>query len=243
MWAPATRPTARACSKCPEQRRSTGILDGQIASLPFRWTAAGTEAFSPNLMTVVAYLRAAPGFPLSADDQRAAVVGLALREGLTLGRIYADGPGRGTTGRAALLSTVEGGRVSAVVTASICRLGKTWPGLLRFLGAIADARVSLLIADEDGQQEVEALLAAVPTLIDVRSTLHREAAAAGRERARSKGVRFGRPRIAEAKIVRVREALEAGAGVREAARRAGVSPASVVRMSQRGLNEPTPAMG
>jgi DNA invertase Pin-like site-specific DNA recombinase len=194
-------------------------------------------------MTAIAYLRSAPGYPLSTAEQRAAVAELARRMGLMLSRIYADGPGRGTTGRAALLRTIEEGRVSTVVTPSICRLATTWPSLLRFLGAIAKARVSLLIAGDDGQQEVEAVLAAVPTLIDIRATLHREAAAVGRARARSKGVRFGRPRIAEAKIVRLREALEAGAGVREAARQAGVSPASVVRMSQRGLNEPSPATG
>lgn len=181
-------------------------------------------------MTAVAYLRTAPGFPLSADEQRAAFGELARRNGLKLARTYADGPGRGSTGRAALLRGVEEGRVSTVVTASICRLGPTWPSLLRVLALIAEARVSLLVADEDDQQRVDALIRAVPTLVGARSALHREAAACGRAKAKARGVVFGRPRIAEAKIMRVREALDAGAGVREAARRAGVSPASVLRL-------------
>jgi DNA invertase Pin-like site-specific DNA recombinase len=183
-------------------------------------------------MTAVAYLRTAPGFPLSADEQRAAVSELARHAGLTLARTFADGPGRGSAGRAALLRGVEEGRVSTVVTASVCRLGTTWPSLLRVLAAIAEARVSLLIVNEVDQQRAEALLAAVPVLVGVRATLHREAAAVGRAKAKARGVKFGRPRISDAKIDRVREALDAGAGVREAARRAGVSPASVLRLSR-----------
>ncbi|NGM24339.1 recombinase family protein [Roseomonas stagni] len=183
-------------------------------------------------MTVAAYLRIAPGYPLSVDEQRAAVAERAQREGLTLGRIYADGPGRGTAGRAALLRSVEERRVSTVVTASICRLGTTWPSLLRVLTVFAEARVSLLITDDGDPQKVDALLAAVPTLIAVRSALHREAAAVGRAKAKARGVTFGRPRISGIKAARAIEALNGGAGIREAGRRAGISPASVLRLSR-----------
>lgn len=189
-------------------------------------------------MINIGYIRSAPGYPLSADEQRAAVVELARRKGLTLSRIYADGPGQGTAGRAALLRSVEDGRASTVLTPSPCRLATTWPSLLRVLFAIADARVSLLIAVEEEQQQVEALLSAAPVLLAVRSMMHREAAAVGRAKARAKGVQFGRPRISDAKIDRVRDALNAGAGVREAARRAGVSPASVLRFGRGRLAFP-----
>lgn len=198
----------------------------------FRWTAAGTEALSHDIMITIGYIRPAPGFSLSANEQRAAVAELARRKELTLRRIYADSPGRRTTGRAALLRSMQDGRVSTVITASICSLATTLPSLLRVLTAIAEARVALLITDEDGQRHVDALLAAVPILNAARAGLHREAAAIGRARARSKGVQFGRPRISEAKVIRVREALDAGAGIREAARRAGVSPATVIRLGE-----------
>ncbi len=244
LWAPGVPSTAQSCSKCPEPLLGGRILDGGVTPTSFPLDGCRRcGILSPQPMSTFGYIRPAPGFPLSADEQRAAVVELARREGLKLSRIYTDGPGRGTTGRAALLRSVEERRVSTVVTASICRLGTTWSGVLRFLTVIAEARIGLVIADTADQQRVESLLAAVPTLIDVRSTLHREAAATGRARAKARGVLFGRPRIPEAKINRVREALDAGASIREAGRRAGVSPATVVRVSQRGLNDPSPAMG
>lgn len=185
-------------------------------------------------MITIGYIRPSPGYLLSAHEQRAAIAELARREGLTLNRIYADGTDRDAAGLPALLRSIEEGRVSTVVTASICRLGATWPRLLRVLATMAGARVTVFVVDRASQHDAEALIRAVPAIVGVRSALHREAAAAGRARAKARGVRFGRPRIPDAKIARVREALETGVGVREAARRAGVSPASVLRVSRSG---------
>jgi hypothetical protein len=52
----------------------------------------------------------------------------------------------------------------------------------------------------------------------------------GQAAARSLSIRFGRPPIAKAKVEKARIAPAAGKGVRQAARLAGISPASVSRL-------------
>jgi DNA invertase Pin-like site-specific DNA recombinase len=59
---------------------------------------------------------------------------------------------------------------------------------------------------------------------------------AGHERARSKGVKFGRPTIAPIRLDRVREALNNGGSIRAIAKATGVSTATVQRVKQ-ALNE------
>ena len=52
----------------------------------------------------------------------------------------------------------------------------------------------------------------------------------GQAAARSLSIRFGRPPIAKAKVEKARIALAAGKGVRQTARLAGISAASVSRL-------------
>jgi DNA invertase Pin-like site-specific DNA recombinase len=52
----------------------------------------------------------------------------------------------------------------------------------------------------------------------------------GQAAARNASVRFGRPPIAPSKVVKARELLATGQGVRQVARLAGISAASVSRL-------------
>jgi hypothetical protein len=52
----------------------------------------------------------------------------------------------------------------------------------------------------------------------------------GQAAARSLSIRFGRPPIATAKMEKAKRELAAGKGVRQVARLAGISPASVSRL-------------
>ena len=63
----------------------------------------------------------------------------------------------------------------------------------------------------------------------LRQTL-RDRILRGQAAARSLSIRFGRPPIAKAKVEKARIALAAGKGVRQAARFAGISAASVSRL-------------
>jgi hypothetical protein len=76
-----------------------------------------------------------------------------------------------------------------------------------------------------------ALKAALPILLSADARLRQEAAMAGKAKARSKGVRFGRPPVGAEKLDRVKSALADGMGIRPAARAAGVSPATVMWVS------------
>lgn len=117
----------------------------------------------------------------------------------------------------------------ALVVPAIAALGRKQGDVVAALAAIHARGIRLIAADAE-EAEVAAMLAAAPLLVALRERMTQDALRAGRDRALQRGVRFGRPRLPEERVARVRAALERGAGVREAARAAGVSPASVIRL-------------
>lgn len=183
------------------------------------------------MLKAAGYIRLGPGYPLDAEAQEAAIRRMAEREGVTLGPILRDGPGRGLLGRDALLRGAGQG-IPAVIVTSACRLAPTFPGLLRVLTALraTGTRVLLAAPNGDAVATLDALMAGLPALEAAREATRREAVARGRERARARGVRFGRPPVPDAKAERARAALAEGVGVRAAARLAGVSPTTAHRI-------------
>ena len=69
--------------------------------------------------------------------------------------------------------------------------------------------------------------------LHVRQT-RRDRILRGQAAARALSIRFGRPPIATAKVEKAKQELAAGRGVREAARIAGISAASVSRLKNMG---------
>lgn len=167
-------------------------------------------------------------FGMPAEAQRAVTIACAARHGLNVARIYTDDGRRPRHVRQAMLKAAGVG-FDTLIIASIAALGRTMPEVLGAVAVLHERRVRLVSVDLDGA-DLDALWAALPALLGVQAALSREAVLEGRARARKRGVRFGRPRLPEEKIARAREALAQGAGVRQAARLAAVSPASVIRL-------------
>jgi DNA invertase Pin-like site-specific DNA recombinase len=145
---------------------------------------------------------------------------------------------------AALLRGVEAGAYDAVIVHSINLIGRSLPELVGFLSTLKVANFRL-IAHTHGIDTAEP--AGAPGLLDVGVLLagylrfqRRERVLAGQERARQHGVRIGRPPVPQNRRRKVREALDGGAGIREAARLSGTSPQTVLRVrdEMRGTTAP-----
>jgi DNA invertase Pin-like site-specific DNA recombinase len=178
-------------------------------------------------MSAVAYLRAVRGSD-DLDEQRAAVTAWAMASGITITDVYRDGPRRGTAGRAALLREVDAGRVRHVIVARPCRLAPTLHAVLSLLHRLDEAGVSVVAAN--APEAFATLLAGFDALAAVRAGQHKDAVAAGLERARREGTSAGRPPVEPERIGRVRDALLVGASVRQAARAGGIGVATAFRI-------------
>jgi DNA invertase Pin-like site-specific DNA recombinase len=74
-------------------------------------------------------------------------------------------------------------------------------------------------------------MAVLPMLLAAEARLRHEAVLTGKAKARSRGVKFGRPPVGMEELDRLKSALATGMGIRPAARAAGVSPATVMWVS------------
>jgi DNA invertase Pin-like site-specific DNA recombinase len=136
-------------------------------------------------------------------------------------------------GEMALIDLIRHGATERVLMCSVDRIGKSLVELVSFMEACRTAGVSLWL-DEQGLDtagsnglplfDVTAMMA-----FHLRQT-RRDRILRGQAAARSLSIRFGRPPIAKAKVEKARIALAAGKGVRQVARLAGISAASVSRL-------------
>ena len=184
--------------------------------------------------TAIAYVRSSPGFPLDAQQQEATIRVYAAKLGIGTIRFVRDDGRHRLRGRDAMLHTLGCGGANVLLVASPCRLSSDLPNLIRRLAAIREAGARVIIANDDPTTTttLDALIAGLPALMAIRKGMHREKAAAGRERARARGVRLGRPPVPAEKVERVRIALADGLGIRPTAKLAGVSPATVIRLRE-----------
>jgi DNA invertase Pin-like site-specific DNA recombinase len=178
-------------------------------------------------MPVTAILiRERPGFCPKA--QRLNAHECAARHGLPVGRTYVDDGRRPRRVRKALMWDA-GTAFATLVAPSISDLGRNLGEVVLLIAKLRERGVRLIIADE--ANGIGDWIGTVGTaLAETHVALRREALQQGREKAKARGVRFGRPPLAPEKLDRAMAALNAGAGVRAAARIAGISAASVVRL-------------
>lgn len=185
------------------------------------------------------YVRPSRAIPQTAEEQSRRLRQIATDHGWTVvaalhdaGVISGKVGGR-RPGLAALLHGVDAGAYEVVIIHSIHLVGRSLPELVALLAAIKAANVRLVTSvegidtcDADGQGLLD-----VAALLDAHVRFgRRERILAGQRRARRDGIRFGRPTVAEHKVRRVKEALNAGMSIREAGRTSGVSPSSVLRV-------------
>lgn len=183
---------------------------------------------------IIAYIRGAPGYRMSAEEQGALVRAYAARHGLHIDRIVVERHGRRLLMLDHVIARLADHGGGTLLVTSLCRLAVTLPGLLRVLTRLRDAAVAVRVAKtgEHDAESVRALMLGLHALQEARKSMHGEAAAVGRARARARGVVLGRPRTPLHKVRTVKVALAEGHGVRATARRAGVSPATVLRIAE-----------
>lgn len=199
-----------------------------------RLDGSGALQFLTGMASAALLLRELPG--TGEDSQRTAALAYAAQHGLAVGWVFRDDGRRPRQGRAAALRQA-GTTFGTLIVGSASVLGMTLTEVVALLATMQSRGVRVVILDFDADLSA-VMLAAAPIFASTDSKLKREAVARGRVRARAKGVQFGRPRIPPEKVARAGAALANGAGVRAAARAAGISPASVYRLC--GATAPRP---
>jgi DNA invertase Pin-like site-specific DNA recombinase len=188
---------------------------------------------------VAIYARSSPDCLVSADEQIEHLRIIVGERGWTVAHVFSDRPTsvkKGEDrrlGESALISAIQSGTIDRVVLWSIDRIGKSLIDLVRFMESCRSACVAVNLFDEGFDSETSNGI----SLFDVSALLahhlrqsRRDRILRGQVAARALSIRFGRPPIAKPKAEKARQFLASGKGVRQVAKMAGISPASVSRI-------------
>jgi DNA invertase Pin-like site-specific DNA recombinase len=182
------------------------------------------------------YARTSPDCAISADKQVQILKSVAELRGWTIEHVLIDRPttARGPDrrpGEVALISAIRSGVIEKVLVWSIDRVGHSLAELIGFLESCRMAHVSLWVDQQGIDTEQSSVLFNVAAVMAVHlRQSRRDKILRGQLAAWSLSIRFGRPALALSKIEGAKRELAAGRGVREAARLAGISAASVSRI-------------
>jgi DNA invertase Pin-like site-specific DNA recombinase len=182
------------------------------------------------------YARTSPDCPLPADEQTARLKTIASEHGWTVGRVFTDrptsvkGPDR-RPGETALINAIRNGAIDRVLIWSIDRIGPSLQRLVEVLMMCKSADVSVWVDQQKLDTEKSDMLFDVASMmaLHVRQS-RRDRILRGQAAARALSIRFGRPPIPMSKVEKAKRELAAGKGVRQTARLAGISAASVSRI-------------
>jgi DNA invertase Pin-like site-specific DNA recombinase len=185
------------------------------------------------------YARTSLNCPLSANEQIERLKTSATERIWTISHVFADRP---TTvrkrqdrrpGEIALIDAIQSGVIERVLVWSIDRIGKSLIDLVGFMETCRLAGTSLWVEE----QKFDTATSNGMSLFDLSTMMashlrqsRRDRILRGQAAARALSIKFGRPPISLPKVERAKQGLAAGKGVREIARMAGISPASVSRI-------------
>jgi DNA invertase Pin-like site-specific DNA recombinase len=187
------------------------------------------------------YTRDTTRIPASASSQEVDLRDLASKLEFQSVRVFRDAPARPSRTResrkalVALTHAIRAGGIDVVAVLSLPVISGSPTALGKFLVQLRDAGVGLLVHHTDPQEACaagDALLTAGSHLADLGVSERRRRTLEGQARAAAAGQHIGRPRVPPERVEKVRAALAGGAGIRAAARLAGVSPASVLRIAR-----------
>jgi DNA invertase Pin-like site-specific DNA recombinase len=188
---------------------------------------------------VAIYARSSPDCPVSADEQAKHLRKVAAERGWMVAHVITDRPTsvrKGhdrRPGELALIEAIRSGAIDRVMVWSIDRIGKSLVELISFLETCRTANVPIWV----DEQKLDTAMSNGLSLFDMAAmmALHlrqsrRDKILRGQFAARALSIRFGRPPIPITKAEKAKRELAAGKGVRQVARMAGISPASVSRI-------------
>ena len=192
-------------------------------------------------MTVHAaiYARTSPDCPLSAIEQMEHLATIAAERDWTVVHVFTDRPTAVRKGQdrrpgeLALLDAIQTRSIERVLVWSIDRVGKSLIDLIGMMETCRLAGTSLWVEE----QKLDTATSNGMSLFDLSTMMashlrqsRRDRILRGQAAARALSIKFGRPPISLPKAERAKQGLLAGKGVREIARLAGISPASVSRI-------------
>ena len=185
------------------------------------------------------YARTQPDCPLSEDEQIEHLRKIAAERGWTVGHVFTDRPTSVRKGQdrrpgeLALIEAIRSRSIERILLWSIDRIGKSLVELVGFMETCRLHDVSLWVEE----QKLDTATSNGMSLFDLSTMMathlrqsRRNRILRGQASARALSIRFGRPPIAKPKVEKAKRFLAAGKGVRQVARMAGISPASVSRI-------------
>ena len=134
-----------------------------------------------------------------------------------------------------LLKAVAKREVDIIAAWSVDRLGRSLNDLVAFLTDIQAKNCDLYLhqqAIDTSTPSGRMMFQMLGVFAEFERSMIRARVMSGLERARSKGVKIGRPAIAPIRLKRVEQGLRAGQSIRTVAKATGVSTATVQRVKQ-----------
>jgi DNA invertase Pin-like site-specific DNA recombinase len=189
---------------------------------------------------VALYARVSTDRAQTVENQLRDLQSVAARLGWTVVSIFSDEGVSGARGREkrpgfdALLKGVARREFDMIATWSVCRLGRSLPDLVSFLGDIQAKGVDLYLHVQGLDTSTPSgrmLFQMLGVFAEFERAMIRERVMAGLNRVRG-SKRLGRPPLAPERIAAIRALLDEGVGIRETARRLGASTTSVMRVAQ-----------
>ena len=175
----------------------------------------------------------------TVDNQRLALEAVCDQRGWQVVEVYADNGVSGAKGRNqrpgldALLKDASRGRFNVVLAWALDRLGRSLMDLLDTLSELDAVCVALVLH----QQAIDTTTPAGRMFFQVTGAfaefergMIRSRVMAGLERARSRGVRLGRPRTGAKVEAAIRARLIRGEGIKKVAKAIGVGNGTVSRI-------------
>ncbi len=177
----------------------------------------------------------------TTENQLRILTEVAERSGWTIVRVYEDQGISGAKGRDqrpgfnALLKAIHRREVDIVAAYAVDRLGRSLTDLVAFLNDIQASGCDLYLhqqAVDTSTPSGRMMFGLLAVFSEFERALIRSRVVSGIERARAKGVVFGRPSLSPDRVARVEKALKDGLSIRVAARETGTSTASVQRIKR-----------
>jgi DNA invertase Pin-like site-specific DNA recombinase len=189
---------------------------------------------------VALYARVSTDKAQNTENQLRELQAVAMRLGWTVVAVYTDEGISGAKGRDkrpgldALLRGVARKEFDLIATWSVCRLGRSLPDLVAFLGDVQAKGVDLYLHVQGLDTSTPSgrmLFQMLGVFAEFERAMIRDRVMAGLNRVRGTK-RLGRPPMPDEKTEQIKQALMAGRGIRATARETGASTTSVMRIAR-----------
>lgn len=181
----------------------------------------------------------------TVENQLQALQDIAARSGWTIVHIFTDEGISGAKGRDqrpgldAMMKAVARREIDLVAAWSVDRLGRSLSDLVGLLSDLQAQSCDLFLhqqAIDTSTPSGRMLFGMLGVFAEFERSMIVARVQAGVDRARAKGVRFGRPPMPPILLGKVKRALKEGLSIRSAAKATGVSTATVQRIKRSMAN-------